>query len=815
MLTDPFQPSDPQAAVFDDLPVPALIIAADGQAAAYANRAFTEFTGAIITGGATDLAPWLHPEDYPALQAQFRDTGDAEAPIAADVRIRRRDGTWIRHRLTAGNPAPRRVVLCVDVQSLHDGAAASAADQATLRLVQKVGGIGTPRDIAAPRILAQALTETEAQLRAANDRVQIALAAGAIVGTWTRDPATGMFLADEGFAQIFGLDPAQCRAGLDFEKVRPALHPEDIPRLRATNAEALARGGPYVCRYRVRTAGGAYRWIETNGRVDLAEDGTPLRFSGVLIDIEARQAVEAERDRAVALLRSVLATVPGVVYAKDRDGRMLLANAGAADLIGKAPAEFIGRTDAEFLADKREAALVMENDRRVMETGVTQRVEERVTRPDGTPAIWLSTKAPFCDGAGTVIGLVGTSIDITEQKQAEDALERLVEQRTRDLRIAQERLAHAQRMEALGQLAGGIAHDFNNVLQAVQGGAHLIARRPADAERVASLAAMIVDSATRGAAITSRLLAFSRRGNLHAQPIDAGTLFAGLREVLGHTLGPGIRIVIDVPTGLPRLLADQGQLETVLINLATNARDAMRGNGTIRFTAKAEPGPAIRLAVTDTGTGMTPEILARAAEPFFTTKQHGHGTGLGLAMSRGFAEQSGGALFIDSTPGKGTTVAIVLPLAPRDEAEPNAATPGATPRQPEPPPHRTIRLLLVDDEASVRETLGRALHDEGFAVLSATSGADALAVIDAGAAIDLVVADLSMPGMDGLAMLAELRRRRPALPAILLTGYATSAAEAAITGTLGQALALIRKPVDPKTLSHHAALMIEAAGLGG
>lgn len=397
----------------------------------------------------------------------------------------------------------------------------------------------------------------------------------------------------------------------------------------------------------------------------------------------------------------------------------------------------------------------------------------------------------------------------------------LVEQRTWDLAQTQEQLAHLQRLEALGQLAGGIAHDFNNVLQAVQGGASLIGRRSADADSVRRLARMVSEAADRGASITRRLLAFSRRGELHTEAVDPVALLADLQEVLGHTLGTGIEVRAEAPSGLPALLADKGQLETVLVNLAINARDAMASTGTITLAAGVEvlghgdgagypgnlkAGSYIRLSVTDTGMGMTPDVLARATEPFFTTKEQGKGTGLGLAMARGFAEQSGGGLHIDSAPGRGTTVRLWFRLAegvPIPAPVPVEAAALAAEL-------RRARLLVVDDDPIVREITAEGLESEGYAVLSAADGPAALAMLDAAEVVDVIICDLSMPGMDGLAVIRKAQRRQQGLPAVLLTGFITNAAEIAVSGALSGSFSLLRKPATVSQLAERVAMLLEA-----
>ena len=402
------------------------------------------------------------------------------------------------------------------------------------------------------------------------------------------------------------------------------------------------------------------------------------------------------------------------------------------------------------------------------------------------------------------------------------SLETRIAERTEDLRAASARLAEevrerektqallmqAQRMEALGQLAGGIAHDFNNILQAVGGALSLIDRRPEDAESARHLARLALEVVQRGAAITRRLLAFGRRGDLRTETLDAVDLLRGLQEILTPTLGANIEVNVRFEPDLGLFRADKGQLETVLVNLATNARDAMPEGGQLSFSAGSEvvsgggpahvhgvaPGRYVRLTVADTGAGMDAATLAHACDPFFTTKPHGAGTGLGLAMAVGFASQSGGTLGIESTPGEGTTVTLWLPAADPDGAA--VAAPSQNAADAECAPHpatKTTRVLVVDDEDMVRETLAQNLEFEGFGVLTAANGTEALSLLAAGEAVDAIVTDLSMPGMDGLALIRAAQARRPGLPAVLLTGYAGDDTALAASGG---AFSLLRKPAN-------------------
>ncbi|TCZ66002.1 hybrid sensor histidine kinase/response regulator [Roseicella aquatilis] len=695
------------------------------------------------------------------------------------------------------------------------------------------------------------------------------------------------------------------------------------------------------------------------GRLFMAR-AFPAEDGGIAVffrDVTEARRAAARLAEAEGLLRALGEASPDLLYAKDRQGRLLYANPATLGVIGRPAEAAIGRNEAEWHPDPARAAAIMAIDQRIMASGGTETVEEPF--PDARSAeirIFQSTKTPLRDPAtGEVIGLVGVSRDvtaahraaerdaylaaivtssadamisidatsrrirswnpaaerlfgyteaealgapagllvppdrpegdptglflrtvrgeaveehetvrlakdgrrvpvavtaarilgpdggvigvsamfrdITARKQAEAVLargkaelERLVEARTRDLQETQARLAHAQRMEALGQLAGGIAHDFNNVLQATRSGAALIERRAGDPEVVRHLARMVAEAAERGTAITQRLLAFSRRGELRAEPLDPAGLLASMREILAHTLGAGVEVRTRVAAGLPPLLADKGQLETVLVNLATNARDAMDGAGTLTLAARTErraeadspghpvglqPGHYIRMAVTDTGCGMTPATLARASEPFFTTKGPGKGTGLGLAMARGFAEQSGGGLHIESAPGRGTTVTLWLPVA---EGDARPAVGGGEAAMPAGGERR--RILLVDDEELVREMLARDLVDRGYEVIQAGAPAAALALLEAGEPVDALVSDLSMPRMNGTALIREAKRRRPGLPCILLTGYAGDLAEPTAAEAASGSFALLRKPVGGDRLAEQVAALLRAAAAG-
>jgi CheY-like chemotaxis protein/two-component sensor histidine kinase len=309
------------------------------------------------------------------------------------------------------------------------------------------------------------------------------------------------------------------------------------------------------------------------------------------------------------------------------------------------------------------------------------------------------------------------------------------------------------------------------------------------------------------------------------EAVDPAELLKSMREILAPALGAGIEIQIEAPAGLPAMLTDKGQLETALINLATNARDAMPKGGRLVLSAMAEtvgegrpqplaagllPGAYICLTVRDTGAGMEAATLARVAEPFFTTKPPGKGTGLGLPMVKGFAEQSGGAFDIRSEPAQGTIVTLWFPQASEDSLA-TASAPTATANGPAAGRGRALKVLVVDDEPLVRETVAAGLDAAGYRVIAAADGAEALQLLTSGSTVAAMVTDLTMPGMDGLALIREARNRRPGLPVVLLTGYAGDTAGLDLTTTADSGpFALLRKPVTSAWLAEHLAKLLEA-----
>ncbi|UYY79676.1 ATP-binding protein [Sphingomonas sp. R1] len=414
-------------------------------------------------------------------------------------------------------------------------------------------------------------------------------------------------------------------------------------------------------------------------------------------------------------------------------------------------------------------------------TGVEYDVEYRILAPSGEVR-WIGVRGQTSFRSdGSPIGLSGVSIDITSRKRMEEALkssaatlEHLVVERTEQLVRAQEALRQAQKLEAMGQLTGGVAHDFNNLLTPIIGSLDMLHRRQIGGDREQRLISGALQSADKARTLVQRLLAFARRQPLKPEPVDVAALILGMSELIGTTMGPQVQLQLNLEADLPMAVADANQVEMALLNLSVNARDAMPQGGSLLLEARRctadsvsisglEHGSYVVVRVVDTGTGMDEETRQRAIEPFFSTKGIGQGTGLGLSMAHGLAQQLGGALAIESEVGKGTAISIWFPATDaRREAE-------AEPRLQE------IRAagvaLLVDDEDLVRASTAYMLADLGFEVVEARSGSEALALLRSDARISVMVTDHLMPGMTGVELAKTAVSLFPTLSVLVTSGY--------------------------------------------
>ncbi|MGI4975702.1 MAG: PAS domain S-box protein, partial [Janthinobacterium lividum] len=779
--------------------------------------------------------------------------------------------------------------------------------------------------------------------RLAGERIEMALEAGSVTGTWIWDVQADRLIGDARMARAFGVDAAALAAGMAAEALVAAIHPDDVGAMHEEVVRARAQGGAFRAEYRVRNGGGVWAWVEANGRCDLDEDGRPVRFPGILVDIDRRKrhelrqaavlelgsrlrdgrdipamaaiaaevlgrtlevsragygsvdaarevtrieqdwcadpalpsiagphalrafgsfiedlkrgetvaiadvaldprtrasaarfealriggllnvpllgkrgmeavlvvhtvgphawrddeidfvrtvadrtwaamgqaAAEAELRRINATLEQQVAertaerdrlwdTSPDLMLVIGFDGVFRRVNPAWTVLLGYAEAELVGHHVNEFVIqdDHRETVEAYE----LAAEGGSPRIENRYLHRDGTVRRISWVGAPAGDMT------YATGRDVTFEREAADALHR-----------AEEQLRQSQKMEAVGQLTGGLAHDFNNLLTGVMGSLELLQTRIAQG-RVSEVGRYVdaaQGGARRAAALTHRLLAFSRRQTLDPRVTDAGRLVAGMEELVRRTVGPEVGLEIATADGLWSTLVDPGQLENALLNLCINARDAMPDGGRItvetanrRLDERAArerelaPGQYVSLCVSDTGTGMAPEVVAKAFDPFFTTKPLGQGTGLGLSMIYGFARQSGGQVRIHSAVGRGTTVCLHLPRhlgeADADEAAP---VPAAVPRA-----GQGETVLVVDDEASVRMLVVEVLQDLGYVAIEAADGAAGLRVLQSGARVDLLVTDVGLPGgMNGRQLADAARAARAGLKVLFITGYAENA----------------------------------------
>jgi len=477
-----------------------------------------------------------------------------------------------------------------------------------------------------------------------------------------------------------------------------------------------------------------------------------------------------ERDRIWRLSRDMMLVA-------HVDGRIEAVNPAWTMTLGWSQEELVG-TNFFDLIHPDDAADSAKEVARQAQSLTTLRFENRY-RCKGGGYRWLSWMA--VPEAGLIHAVAR---DVTAEKEANEALRR-----------SEERLRQFQKMEAVGQLTGGLAHDFNNLLQAVLGCVTILRDRVGGDANALRLADGALAAIERGAKLTSRLLAFSRIQKLETKPVDVNALVVGLRDLLAQSAGPMAEMRQHLMKGLPPAMTDPNQLENALINLVVNARDAMPSNGRVRIGTRRvvagdddpdlAPGTYVEVSVADTGTGMPPEVAARAFEPFFTTKAVGRGTGLGLSQVYAFARQAGGTARIESTPGHGTMVRILLPVA-TGATEPDGAQENAAED-----PVLQAHVLLVDDEVDVREALAALLEASGCTVRAAADGLTGLALLrEAGARTDVLLVDYAMPGMNGAAVAQAARRIRPDLPVVFVTGYADMVEIGTVTGA-----PVVRKPV--------------------
>jgi len=493
--------------------------------------------------------------------------------------------------------------------------------------------------------------------------------------------------------------------------------------------------------------------------------GALIGFAKVTRDLTERRQAEESLQRSQEQFRILVQGVTDyAIYMLDTDGLVSSWNAGAQRIKGYRQEEILGRHFSQFYRPEDQRA---GEPRRALETALRNgRYESEGwrVRKDGSH-FWANVVIdPIRDGSGELIGFAKITRDVSERRETQLALER-----------ARESLFQSQKLDAIGQLTGGVAHDFNNLLMVIMSSLELVRRRTGTDPKTVQLLENAMQAAMRGASLTQRMLAFARRQELRPVPVEIEALVHSMFDLLERSLGPAFHIEVRLSPRLPRVRVDPNQLELALLNLTVNARDAMPDGGTITIEAtpasqgpggKLKAGGYVRLRVIDSGSGMDEATLARATEPFFTTKGVGKGTGLGLSMVEGLASQSGGQFVLSSASGAGTTAELWLPATedvPAGEVQPQAPASASA---------RRLVVLVVDDDGLVLASTMAMIEELGHTVLGASSAAEALQILRSGQAVQLLLTDQAMPQMTGEQLIGVVRQEHPALPAVLATGYA-------------------------------------------
>ena len=717
------------------------------------------------------LLAHLHPEDAPKFHAAYNAARDPvqRALLDLEYRILPADSMPLRWIKIRGRGVFDESGNCLRVS-------------------------GTALEVTRERETQQALAQSEEQLRLATEHAE--------VGMWDVDNIANTLIWTKEVRAAFGVDAEGVVTMEDFYN---GLHPDDREATSKAFADANDPEKRALYDVEYRTIGkndGVIRWVHAKGRGVFDETGRCLRVTGTALDITRRKNAEERLRQNEELLRLATDNAGIGMWDMDVARNAYYSQPRVKAMFGIPPDEnpppdhffsLVHKDDIQRVQDAYLAAFDPEK-------RAFYDVDYRVIGRDGVQR-WVQARGRgvFDDG-GNCLRVIGTALDITERKAIEErlhelneTLEQRVAERTEALERSQAALQQAQKMEAIGNLTGGIAHDFNNLLQGLTGSLDLIRRKPENVERVRRWAEAGLQAAERGAKLTAQLLAFSRAQKLEMRPLDVSALLDSMRELLSRSLGPSIHIVMDLSPEASAALGDETQLEMAVLNLAINARDAMDGTGELIIKTvpkhiaqddELQPGDYLELSVTDTGCGMSAEVVARAFDPFFTTKDVGKGTGLGLSQVYGMARQAGGTVRIVSTPGRGTTIRILLRATSRE-----AVTETAVARHHiETAARETI--LIVDDDPDVRQFLTDSLDTFGYKTIAAADGASGLDVLERECP-DLMIVDYAMPGMTGAQLAALARTKHPDLPILFASGYAETTA---LENALDEKASILRKP---------------------
>jgi PAS domain S-box-containing protein len=617
-------------------------------------------------------------------------------------------------------------------------------------------------DVTEQRNAERALRESEARFR------RIANSAPALMWVTRLDRVRDF--VNDAYVEFVGASEEEARV-LDW---RTRIHPDDVDRIVALSIAGEASLQPFTLEGRYLRGDGQWRWLRSVSQPRFGPDGDLAGFIGVATDITLAKEAELELRRQVdeqtralaaseAQFRAVFEAALEVMVLLEPDGTVLAVNNRSESWRHPNPQEALGRKlwDAPTLKAYPQHIATMKKGIAAAARGEVFTTEVKMER-EGVPTAYLDVSVQPVRGPDEeIIYLLFEARDIT------------------DLKAAQEQLRQSQKMEALGQLTGGIAHDFNNLLTVVVGGLDILAKRTNE-EKLKRYAENALAAAERGARLTGQLLAFSRVQRLEVRPTNVAPLIENMRPLLRNVLGPGVTKSFDLNQEVMPVMADPTQLEVAVLNLAINARDAMPDGGVLHFATRKvaisgdpelEDGEFIELTISDTGTGMAPEVAERAFEPFFTTKEVGKGTGLGLSMVYGMARQSGGTARLESVPGEGTAVKLLFRAADGEVAIETAGTERAE----RPGRRRTASILVIDDDPDVRQFIVTSLEEQGYRVREAPDGARGLKEA-AREKPDLVILDFIMPGLSGAEVANRLLAKRRDQPILFVSGYSETEA---------------------------------------
>jgi PAS domain S-box-containing protein len=715
----------------------------------------------------------IHPDDREATEAKFRDA------VAGDVRE-----YTVQYRIIRPSDGEMRWISVKSTIERDEGGRA-------IRLV------GAHTDVTEQVVADLALRQSEEEFRT--------LAEAVPHHVWTARPDGLLNWFNPRVYEYAGSSPGE----LDGEKWGGIVHPDDAPGAVAAWTHAIGTGQAYETEFRLRRADGAYRWFLARGVPARDAQGGIVRWIGTNTDVHDQRLIAGELAELNATLAQrveektrerdrIWNVSQDLLVVADRNGVWRTVNPAWTRTLGWSEAELLGRT-SEWLEHPDDGGSTRAEVNNLIQGNHTVRFESRFRHKDGSYR-WLSwTGVPDQDY------IYAVARDMTAEKAAAERL-----------KATEEALLQSQKMEAVGQLTGGIAHDFNNLLTGIVGSLDLLQTRlnQGRTDNFARYINAAMTSANRAAALTHRLLAFARRQPLIPKSVDANQLIVSLEDLLRRTIGETIDLQIVAPDNLWGTLCDPNQLESALLNLAINARDAMPDGGKLTIatsnaridgvaadTPALSPGDYICIDVTDTGTGMSAEVAGRAFDPFFTTKPIGQGTGLGLSMIYGFTRQSNGHATIDSKLGQGTSIKLYLPRhhgdVPAEQASAVKAAEHAVTGE---------TVLVVEDEPVVRGVILEMLGEQGYRTLEAVDGPSGLRILRANERIDLLVTDVGLPGMNGRQLADQARETRPGLKILFITGYAESVAIA--DGFLQPGMEMITKPFDLENLSQRIRKMV-------